>query len=573
MKQKIKSLNLFLFLLTSNCYAITLFLFFIFFTLFAPISFASEPLANNVFGIHLAQPHKEDLIKAAQLVNSSGGDWGYVTLVIEENDRQQDKWQEIFDQLRELHLIPIIRLATKPKDGNWQKPNIIEADGWASFLNSLNWVIKNRYVVLFNEPNHASEWEGKVDPKEYAKIALEYGKKLKEKSPDFFVMMAGLDASSPQQPPIFWDEYLFLKEIFQTITIDDFERYFDGWASHSYPNPDFSSSPYRFGRGSLYTYRWEIEILKNFGVKKYLPVFITETGWKRSSFLTEDKIAQYLQVASEDIWMRDPQIMAVTPFILNYQEKPFIDFSWRKYQSDDFYSYYYTVQSLPKIKGDPAQEEKGEVRFSLPKELVAHSQYHFSLVLKNNGQAIWDTSDNYYLSSEINPEFSNIELNFQEIKDLKPYEEKKIDFFIKTKNKASKASVNFLLKKNNQVVLRFPSWSFSILPLPSLKIYANYWPFGKAKGNDFEIQIFNFEEKIVFDKKGVNFKNGVAELKDIQNITLNDLYRIVILKKGFLPRQSYLVFKKEGNQIKFKPLLPFDRNGDGKFSLIDLWIF
>lgn len=565
MKQKIKSFNCFLFLLTFICHLFTF--------LIPQISFANEVLsANNIFGIHLAQPHKEDLIKAAQLVNSSGGDWGYVTLVIEENDRHQDKWQEVFDQLRELHLIPIIRLATKPKDDNWQKPNIIEADGWASFLNSLNWVIKNRYVILFNEPNHASEWEGRVDPKEYADIALEYAKKLKEKSADFFVMMAGLDASAPQKPPIFWDEYLFLKEIFQTITVDDFERYFDGWASHSYPNPDFSSSPYRFGRGSLYTYRWEIETLKNFGVKKYLPVFITETGWKQSPILSEDTISQYFKIAFSN-WQNDNQIMAVTPFIFNYQGEPFFEFSWRKYQSDDFYSFYYNTQSIQKIKGEPEQEEKGTIRFSLPEELVAHSQYQFSLVLRNNGQAIWDSSNNYYLSSEIESEDETIKLNFQELKDINPFEEKRIDFFVKTKNEVAKKKINFLLKKNDQLVLRFSSWSFSILPLPRLKIYAHYWPFGKAKGNDFEIQIFDNQEKIVFQKKGVNFKNGVAELKDIQNIALGDLYRIVILKKGFLPRQSYLVFKKEANQIKFKSLLPFDRNGDGKFSLTDLWIF
>ncbi|MBI1862495.1 hypothetical protein HYS00_00045, partial [Candidatus Microgenomates bacterium] len=31
---------------------------------------------NNIFGIHLAVPNKEDLRAAAELVNSSGGKWG-----------------------------------------------------------------------------------------------------------------------------------------------------------------------------------------------------------------------------------------------------------------------------------------------------------------------------------------------------------------------------------------------------------------------------------------------------------------------------------------------------------------
>ena len=55
---------------------------------------------NNKTGIHLAIPSYEDLEKAARLVNSSGGDWGYVTLVIEQHDRDFQKWQDIFDRMR-----------------------------------------------------------------------------------------------------------------------------------------------------------------------------------------------------------------------------------------------------------------------------------------------------------------------------------------------------------------------------------------------------------------------------------------------------------------------------------------
>lgn len=46
---------------------------------------------NNKIGIHLAIPSHEDLSKAAELVNSSNGDWGYVTLVIHEDDLDKRK--------------------------------------------------------------------------------------------------------------------------------------------------------------------------------------------------------------------------------------------------------------------------------------------------------------------------------------------------------------------------------------------------------------------------------------------------------------------------------------------------
>src|SRR3989339_1992713 len=158
---------------------ITLILFIFF---FFPLSNIFAAIPNNKFGISLAQPNIDEFSKVRELVNSNGGDWGYVTLIIEEKDRNKEKWQGIFNQLRRLHLIPIIRLATSAEGENWRRPEIQDAQGWADFLDSLNWVIKNRYIILFNEPNHGSEWGGEVDAKSYAEISQEFAKKLKEKN-------------------------------------------------------------------------------------------------------------------------------------------------------------------------------------------------------------------------------------------------------------------------------------------------------------------------------------------------------------------------------------------------------
>ncbi len=86
-------------------------------------SFANDFLQNNKFGMSLLQPTYEDFKKTAELVNSKGGDWGYVTLVIQEDDTDVNKWQDIFNQLREFRLIPIVRIATKPEKDYWRKPN------------------------------------------------------------------------------------------------------------------------------------------------------------------------------------------------------------------------------------------------------------------------------------------------------------------------------------------------------------------------------------------------------------------------------------------------------------------
>ena len=113
---------------------------FLFFTSYfvIPVRAIEASRANNKFGIHLATPSKEELESAAKLVNTHGGSWGYVTVVIQENDRNKAKWQEAFDRMRELRLIPIVRLATSPVGGNWAKPTEKEIENWVSFLNSLN---------------------------------------------------------------------------------------------------------------------------------------------------------------------------------------------------------------------------------------------------------------------------------------------------------------------------------------------------------------------------------------------------------------------------------------------------
>ena len=288
-----------------------------FFTLFFSSSVHAYDFStvNNKFGIHLAQPETADIEAAADLVNSNGGRWGYVTLVMQENDRDRGKWQNIFDKLRELHLIPIIRLATQPTGDSWRKPNKEDAVEWSKFLDSLHWVVKNRYIILFNEVNHASEWGGTLNPEDYTDISYYFAKNLKNRNVDFFIMLAGFDSAAPQAPPNYLDEVTYLRRMFAQMSVaqySDFFEYIDGLSSHSYPNPGFSGSPYAVGRNSIRNYDWELRILKDFGVTKDLPVFITETGWTNASS------PENIRIAYINTWLQDSRVVAVTPFVLSY---------------------------------------------------------------------------------------------------------------------------------------------------------------------------------------------------------------------------------------------------------------
>ena len=112
--------------------------------------------------------------------------------------------------------------------------------------------------------------------------------------------------------------YLHHPDIFNKI---------DGWTSHAYPNPDFSSRPDKSGSNKIDSYRSDLRFIRLFSNKK-LPVFITETGWSNKN-LSDHQIALYYQYALTHQWS-DENIVAITPFLLNAQEGAFKTFSFKK---------------------------------------------------------------------------------------------------------------------------------------------------------------------------------------------------------------------------------------------------
>ena len=366
-----------------------------------------DPIAtpNNKFGIHIIQATPDESSPAASLVNTNG-DWGYITFLIESKDRNESKWQEFFNDLRRRHLIPIIRLATKPLNEHWERPYEKEGEAWADFLDKLVWPTKNRYVIIYNEPNHGQEWGNFVDPKMYAKILDQTITALKSKNRDFFVLNAGFDASAPHKPPQYFDEVAFLKEMDKEVP-GIFEK-LDGWVSHSYPNPEFSGSPDALGRGTVRTWFWELQQLRNLGVTKNLPVFITETGWKHAEglnfeprFPAADTVARYYKQAFEDAW-NSSRIVAVTPFLLSYQEPLFDHFSFKRPSNSGlfiqapgenppaYYPHYDVVKNMPKTVGQPVLENKATlIKGEVFSSIVSGESYTIFLTFKNSGQSIW----------------------------------------------------------------------------------------------------------------------------------------------------------------------------------------
>jgi len=314
-----------------------------------------------------------------------------MVLVIKKDERDTKRWQVFLDQARKNHLIPIIRLATVfDKNGYWTRPDVHDANDWANFLSKLYFPTKNRYVQIYNEVNVSGEWGGKVDAADYAQELSKTIDVLKSKSSDFFILNAPLDLSIATSKGSL-DAGVYFQQM-QDAVPGIFNK-LDGLASHSYPNPDFSAPPIKSGRTGIDGFAWELAQIDSYAGKD-LPVFITETGWKRTAQLPEEQIANYYKYAFENIW-NDKRIAAVAPFVLSYPEPLFNQFSFLNSSDSSnktYYSYFSEIAYLPKLKGEPERENLiAELKIEKPNIVLKDFERTISFKFKNAGNFVWDT--------------------------------------------------------------------------------------------------------------------------------------------------------------------------------------
>lgn len=368
-------------------------LFFLFLFIFCGLSFTSYVFAEskNIFGLHLTQT--QDIESASKVINSGGGDWGWATLVIRTDQLDKNVWQDFFNKCRELHIIPIIRIAATMEQDHWKRPSISDIDSVSEFLNSLTWPTARQHIILFNEINHGSEWGGSVDIKSFTDISIYSYNKFKSLNKNFYILSTGLDLAAPEKPDQFKSAANVYREIY--VYRPEYFDHFDALASHSYPNHGYIGTPNETGQHSIRGYQWELNFIKSLGIQKTYPVFITETGWPHregekvdNNYYTAETASKFL-ITALDIWQKDPRIIAVTPFIYNYPYEPFDHFSWLN-KEEKLYPSYQKILSLPKTKNSPPQTTIYEiVRNELPFLLFSDIEYPGKITLKNAGQSIW----------------------------------------------------------------------------------------------------------------------------------------------------------------------------------------
>lgn len=311
---------------------------------------------NNKVGMYV---HNivDDIKASAKLVNSNGGDWGYVLLTMDIADRNKSNWQDMFDVAAKNHLIPIVQLF----NNNKCDPDKMDFEGLAKMLNGLKWPSKYRYISVFNEVNAKDYWCERIAPNEYAQAL---NKAIKAFGNSYFIMPAAFNSSARTQDRyLSEDAYL----IAMNKAVPGIFGKINGWATHSYPHPNFSGDinnlPANYGtRDTINNYTWELAILKNnFGVGP-LSVFITETGWlhregqenceqySQSGLLSSATTSARFKDAYVNYWLEDPKVVAITPFIFKSEDPCAEGFAWQK-RDGSWYPQAEMLMAIPKTAG------------------------------------------------------------------------------------------------------------------------------------------------------------------------------------------------------------------------------
>jgi hypothetical protein len=299
---------------------------------------------TSKLGVHILRT--EEVFGASELLQSEADEWHYVTIPLTWEDTENfERWQTFFDLCKKEKIIPIVRLTTQfdPKTGAWKVPNRRHIVDQISFLSHLQWPSEKRYIIVFNEVNHAKEWGGKIDPEGYSKILRFTADWAHTEEKKYIVLPAGLDLAAPNGYQT-RDSFLYLS---QMVEFDkDIFEVVDVWNSHSYPNPGFSSSPTRFARNSLRGYQFELNYLKSLTGRDF-KVMITETGWDSNPWLSK-WLSSYYAYAMQHIWS-DEKVIAVTPFVLQGSPGPFSGFSFLDEKGQPTQQYFAFQSAVEKV--------------------------------------------------------------------------------------------------------------------------------------------------------------------------------------------------------------------------------
>jgi len=522
---------------------------------------------TNIVGVHQISPSDKDIRDGCRLVNANGGAWGWQLIVIREGEYTVDQLQHLHDVAREEKCILIHRLATGFASGDsWARPTEKTNAYFADLLSKVNTSTKDKFVVWLNEPNHGSEFGGTCDPVAYGNSAVAAARELKEKDSNIVFMLAGLDLAAPESRPQYCDAGRFYQDMLSQVpqVVD----YWDALASHCYPL-NFVGSATTSGRRSIMCYKWEKSLLQSLGVKKAadFKVFITETGWKHESDGVPISYAADNTRFALQRWHDSGDVEGVMYFAYKFLTPPFSTFSLVD-QENKGNEIAYTISGFPKIKGEPEQIYKSTCTGTFPKDLVESVPYEIAIECENKGTDIWNGLNGGY-SLVLQSPFDYSCTDFHKVS---PGHVLRTTCTINPGRTSGCPTLNIGMVHDGQLLMNMIQTEMCVFPHPRLLLSnIRKFPGIAIQDGSVEVQVIKEGSEELVYRTVASVTKGVIAIPSVEGVTLDDIYRVVVLKAGSLPVQVVNVhFGKTTNELEVPVFLPIDSNEDGKFSLSDL---
>ena len=539
-------------------------------------------------GIHMISPSDDDFKNAAALLNTNGGAYCWVTIVIREDEMNPENLQRLHNLARKYKFQIIHRLEKGfDSQGRWYMP---DGDTVQKFVTAIKTIIpsqKDVYIVLGNEPTHAVMCGG-CTPESYAQWAMQAIDTIHtafaedaDVAMNPVVMLAGQDVHSPDAPPDYYDAEKFMSRMFTAEP--NLLCEIDAWASHNYPR-DFMRNTFA-GRYSLRGYIWELALAQRLAQRlvsedcqehvRQLPVFITETGYKVGAGGIADDLAFRQAQQMLRFYEEDPKVRSVTLFVYRSCGMPFEEFAITGCNGDKLNGVGQALLESPKVKGEVRHVHKARTKVECPLEVVERLPIECTVSAENLGTDTWQNIGGEYSLSLIGYQSSGPDgqvYSFTRFREVQPGETLSANLTYNPGEQQGAHTLQIGLSREGRVLLGLATVGLDVNAAPemTLKVNTILGSPVQSASKSAQVQIFDDQDRILF-RKPVVIENGAGVVGTVENVGLSGCYRAVLLVDGNLPVQKACVdFEKGMNIIEMPRLLPVDRDNDGKLSLSDI---
>jgi hypothetical protein len=201
--------------------------------------------------------------------------------------------------------------------------------------------------------------------------------------------------------------------------------------------------------------------------------------------------------------------------------------------------------------------------------LVAGSKYYLKAKITNLGQNILDATDGFKLKVEYNQ--NDFQIKSNSVPTLEPNQNGDISLFLNTPKSPGSYDINVYIGRNSDWS-QIETEKVLIIPSPSVNLTVQLGWKSDIKAQNVTLLIYDNQEFLIHKITGLSLHSHNLLINNLHNIIPGHKYRIVLLVPNYLPRQTVVKITDSQNNLGLSRLYPLDLDGNGKFTINDVWM-